>query len=203
MSDLQPLIARRPLAEVSAPKRTGATFGVPGVSVIVRGDVETVTVIARSRRSLNCMTTLSNWLGVPVVDASKRARNRNGAVISVGPGRWLVSVHGDGATGEIERLRLQLASLASVTEQGDGQVVLHMSGPRVRDALCKGVAIDLDPRVFTPGDTAGTMIAHLAVQISCLEADTYEIIGAASTADNLWHWLERSAAEFGLDVVQG
>jgi methylglutamate dehydrogenase subunit D len=31
--------------------------------------------------------------------------------------------------------------------------VLRITSPRVRDALAKGVAIDLHPRAFRPGDT--------------------------------------------------
>lgn len=72
----------------------------------------------------------------------------------------------------------------------------------MRDALCKGLAIDLDPRVFRPGDTATTQVAHIGVQIWRLTAaPAYDIVCLRGYAGSLWRWLELSAAEFGLELL--
>ena len=202
MSDLAPLVACAPLASIAKPGRTGVTSGAAGVHVRVIGHVPMATVIARRGRDGEAIAALSAWLGAAVGHAPLRSADGNRAVIGVSPGQWLALARNPDGDAAMTLLQASLREAATVADQGDGCIVVHVSGPRVRDALCKGIAIDLDPRVFRPGDSAGTVVAHLAVQISCLDAaPTYEIIGAASTAGNLWHWLESSAAEFGLDVV--
>ncbi len=57
-----------------------------------------------------------------------------------------------------------------MSDQSDARLVLHLSGPRVRDVLAKGVPIDLHPKVFKPGDVATTLIAYIGVQIDMLDA---------------------------------
>ena len=63
--------------------------------------------------------------------------------------------------------------------------------------------IDLHPRAFKPGDTAVTCVAHIGVQLWQIDdAPTYEFAVARSLAQSFWHWLEASAAEYGLDLVR-
>lgn len=60
-------------------------------------------------------------------------------------------------------LRQAFAGAASMIDQSDGRCLLHVSGPRVRDALAKLVSIDLEPVVFPEGAVAATMIDHVPV----------------------------------------
>ena len=70
--------------------------------------------------------------------------------------------------------------------------------------LAKGIAIDLHPRAFKPGDVALTIAAHIGVQLWQVdEAPTYEIAVPRSLAKSLWAWLSASAAEFGYEVASG
>ena len=50
--------------------------------------------------------------------------------------------------------RLHLAPLAAhaaIVDQSHGRTILRVTGPKVRDALAKGVPVDLHPRAFTDG----------------------------------------------------
>jgi len=88
-----------------------------------------------------------------------------------------------------------------VSDQSDARLVLHLFGPRVRDVLAKGLAVDLHPKVFKPGDVAVTLIAYIGVQIDVLDDTTYQLTAPRSMAGSFWSWLSASAAEFGYDVV--
>ena len=99
-------------------------------------------------------------------------------------------------------LRAVLGPFAAVTDQSDARLVLRLSGPRVRDVLAKGVAVDLHPKAFKPGDVTSTLVAYVGVQIDMLDAaPTYQLTAPRSMAGTLWSWLSASAAEFGYDVV--
>ena len=81
--------------------------------------------------------------------------------------------------------------------------VLRFRGPKAREVLAKGIALDLDARVFRPGDVALTIAAHIGVQLWQIgETPTYEIAISRSLARSFWPWLSASAAEFGYEVVE-
>jgi sarcosine oxidase subunit gamma len=48
---------------------------------------------------------------------------------------------------------------AAIVDQSHGRTLLRVTGPRVRDALAKGLAIDLHPREFKTGYAAVTAVA--------------------------------------------
>ena len=94
------------------------------------------------------------------------------------------------------------AGLASMVEQSQGRTLLRVAGPRVRDALAKGLAIDLHPREFETGYTAVTVIAHIAVHLWQIDdGPTYELAVPRGFALSFWHWLEASSAEYGLELA--
>ena len=90
-----------------------------------------------------------------------------------------------------------------IADQSDGCGVLHISGPKARAVLAKGVGLDLDARVFRPGDVALTLAGPIAVQLWQIdETPSFEIALYRSLARSFWHWLSASAAEFGYEVVE-
>jgi heterotetrameric sarcosine oxidase gamma subunit len=132
---------------------------------------------------------------------SRRTASGSLALVWAGPGHWLaVAVGSDGSSFE-ELLRHDLSNLASISDQSDGRVVVRIAGTRVRDALAKGVPVDLNPRVFAAGDAAVTTVGHIGVHLWQLdEAPTYEFAVFRSYAAAFWRWLIASAAEFGVAV---
>src|SRR5215472_7966144 len=123
------------------------------------------------------------------------------AFVWAGPGHWLaVTEGGDGSSFE-KLLRHDLSNLASISDQSDSRAIVRIAGARARDALAKGVPLDLNPRVFTAGDAAVTTVGHIGVHLWQLdEAPTYEFAVSRSYAAAFWRWLIDSAAEFGAAI---
>jgi sarcosine oxidase subunit gamma len=119
--------------------------------------------------------------------------------IWAGRDQWLaVSEAGDGRALE-QRLRSALGLAASLTDQSDGRTVLRLFGPRVRDALAKGIHVDLHARAFKPGDTAMTVVSYINVHLWQVDdAPTYDIAMFRSFAVAFWDWLAAAGAEFGV-----
>lgn len=123
------------------------------------------------------------------------------AIAGTGPGAWLVSME-RGGNAFSASLRDVLESVASVSDQSDGQAVLRLAGPRVRDTLSKLVPIDVHPRAFPVGNVAVTVAAHIGATLWRLgdradEEPVFEIAVYRSLAASFWHALSLSAAEFG------
>lgn len=124
------------------------------------------------------------------------------SMIWSGPEQWLVLCPRTPENGMEAMLSSVLDGHASITDQSHSRILLRVSGLRVRDTLAKGIAIDLDPREFRPGDTAMTQVAHFGVQLWQVDrAPTYDIVAFRSYAHSLWRWLDLSAAEFGLEFL--
>lgn len=118
-----------------------------------------------------------------------------------GPGKFLLRSYRDFDPG----LLRELAAIVPVTDQSDGRAVLRLSGERARDVLAKGVMVDLHPRVFGPGATMITPVAHIRVQIWRLDdragLPAFEILVPRSMTGSFGSWLEASAAEFGVRAI--
>ena len=192
---------RSSLAGLANPGSLGAATGNPGVRIREITEFAALAVIARRGCASEVAAVLAHHVGSPIADAAKRAEGAALSVTGTAPGQWLVVERG-GSRNEVERVRAELSEIAAVTDQGDGRLIIEMSGARARDALAKGIAIDLDASVFKIGDAAQTSAAHIGLQIALLdETPTFEIISARSTAESFWSWLVASAAEYGIEVV--
>ncbi len=193
---------RSPLAGVAMTGRIGRATGGAGVHIREITNTGAIAIVARKGRSADVAAILSRHVGSPVSDAAKRAAGNGIAVGGTGPGQWLAMAQSTEAGTALDALRADLDGVAAVTDQGDGRVILEVSGPRARDALAKGIAVDLDPAAFKVGDLAQTSASHIGLQIALIDAvPTFEIVSARSTAGSLWAWLTASAAEYGIDVA--
>ncbi len=194
------ILNRSALAGLAKPGVIGAPTGNPGVRIREITEFAAITVIARRGRAAEVVEILSRHAGSPVADAAKRAGNASLSITGTAPGQWLVVARGAG--NELDNMRADLNGIAAVTDQGDGRLIIEVCGARARDALAKGIAIDLDASVFKAGDAAQTSAAHTGLQIALIdEAPTFEMISARSTAESFWSWLVASAAEYGIEVV--
>jgi heterotetrameric sarcosine oxidase gamma subunit len=92
--------------------------------------------------------------------------------------------------------------LAFIVDQSHARALLRVTGPRARDTLEKGLAIDLHPRAFATGFAAATSVAHIPVLLWQVDdRPTYEFAVPRSYALSFWHWLEASAVAYGLEIV--
>jgi len=194
-------------ADLLAPRSAFAGLAVAvgsgaGVIATDRDGLGLATVLARKGRVPALAERVRARFGIDLPQGPQSAEGGAHAFAGTGPGAWLTtSEDGDGLAA---MLREALGDLAAVSDQSGGLAVLRLSGARVRDALAKGVAIDLHPREFTPGDVAVTSAAHIGLTLWRLadnaDGAVFEIAVARSLAGSFWHWLSGSAAEFGLIV---
>ncbi len=189
------------LEGVAVPGRYGRTDAAAGVVVAELPTAGLALVTARRGRSADLIAAAEAAFGVALPATPRRVGNGDLAFIWSGPDRWLAHC-ADAPPACMERLLAPLAAHAAVVDQSHARALLRISGPRVRDALAKGVAIDLDPRAFRPGDTAMTGVAHVAVQLWQIDdAPTYAFSIARSLAGSFWDWLAASGAEYGLELA--
>jgi heterotetrameric sarcosine oxidase gamma subunit len=120
-------------------------------------------------------------------------------VLWAGVGQWLAMANGEDGTAFERRLRAELGNFASISDQSDGRVIVRVVGARAREALAKGVPIDLHPAAFRPGDVAITTVAYIGVHIWQVDdAPVYELIVPRSYSVSFDEWLTDAAAEFGI-----
>jgi methylglutamate dehydrogenase subunit D len=174
----------------------------PGVLACERNP-QLATMIAYKGRRSDASARLEAYCGLALPGGPRRVAKGESAVIGLGPRTWLFQREAGLplATGLSEAL----GDAAAVTDQSDGYATMRLTGPRAASVLEKGISIDLHNRVFVPGFAAVTSCAHLDIIFWRLEDanghPVYEIAVFRSLARSLWHFIEESAAEFGLAVT--
>ena len=174
----------------------------PGVIVSEVREAGLATVTARKGRRAALVDAARAAFGVELPSLPRCVEGRDMAFIWSGPDQWLAYRHPAPAGGMEAALAESFAGLASIVDQSHGRTLLRVTGPRVRDALAKGIAIDLHPREFESGHAAVTAVAHIGVHLwQTDDRPTYEFAVPRGFALSFWHWLETSAAEFGLEFA--
>jgi methylglutamate dehydrogenase subunit D len=202
MADPQ-MQARVPLAGFAEAGRFGAATSRPGIVIEERTDLALATVMARRGKDGELARAVAAAYGIDLPAGPRVARNAGVSFAGIGVGQWMTVAEPPKAADFVRSLRERLVGLASVTDQSDGRVVLRLSGERVREALAKGVPVDLHPRSFKAGDVASTLVAYIGVQIEQIDdRPTYQLMAFRSLAGSLWSWLTKSAAEFGYEVLR-
>jgi len=176
--------------------------GTSGLVIEERADLAFASVIAKRGKRFALVNAVNTAFGVALPDGPRRATRGLVTFAGTGPDQWIASAEGSDAPGFAARLRSRLGPFAAVADQSDARLVLRVSGPRVRDVLAKGVPVDLHPKVFKPGDVAGTVVGYINTQVDMLDdAPTFQLAAPRSMAGSFWSWLTAAAAEFGYDVI--
>jgi sarcosine oxidase subunit gamma len=167
--------------------RFGKTEGAPGVSVREHRVGLMASVIARRGAA-------------PAVQASiAQLHAATVSVIHAGPDHWWIEA-AQGAL-SIEALQSMFEGTASVFDQSDSRIVLEVGGPRIRDALAKGLPIDLHPTVFRQGDAAITTANHIGVHVWQVgDGPLYRLAVPRSYFGSFWRGFAAAAAEYGCVV---
>lgn len=163
-----------------------------GLTVVnLRGDAEDVGF----RRAVDAA------LGVALpVKPCTTSENSVVRIVWAGPDDWFVVAPKGHADALAARLRGALAGLHhAVTDVSSGYTVLHLSGAPARDVIAQGCPLDLHPRVFARGSSAGSHFFKASVWLWQTEsAPEYEMLVRRSFMDYVWLLLERATAECGL-----
>ncbi len=196
------LRARAPLEGLIQPGRFGAAAPKPGLVIEEGTDLALATVMVRRGAEADLRRVVTAAYGLDLPEAPRAAAKDGVSFAGTGVGQWLAAAEGSAAADFVSRLRGHLKGLASIADQSDGRVVLRLSGERVREALAKGIPVDLHPRGFRTGDVASTVVAHIGVQIQQLDdRPTFQLMAFRSFSGSLWSWLTKSADEFGYEIV--
>ncbi len=174
-------------------------FGAAGAGLTMRetSNVSLVSITAFNGEISNLTEALENLCGATLPAPNRFITIGALTLISSGPGQWMAF---SAAPNLLERLK-PLRSHAALTDQSHGRAIICISGPKLRETLRKGATLDL--HAFAAGQAAVTVISHISALI-WREADQDFIIAIPrSFAGSFWHWLETSAAEFGLQVESG
>ena len=173
-----------------------------GVTLAERSGVSLCSVLSRKGSVTQMAERVSRDFGIELPRVPRcTGAGRPVEFIWAGPNQWLVLGEGFGSRSFEERLNASLSGVASVTDQSDGRTILRIGGPRARDALAKGILIDLDPCAFRPGDTAITAVAYMNVHFWQIDAlPTYEFAMFRSFSAAFWNWIVDAAAEYGVDA---
>jgi heterotetrameric sarcosine oxidase gamma subunit len=197
-SQLTPMSALHGLA---LPGRYGKTDGAPGVVIAERADLGLATVACRKGQDDGLKARVRDAYGVDLPVTAAVVRGKDVSFIGADPGQWLAVSESLKNEALAADLVSKLKGLASIADQSGGRAVIRLSGPRARDVLAKGLAVDLDPRVFPVDGAATSTISHMGVQLWREGPQTYDIALFRSVAESFWRWLTASAAEFGYEVV--
>lgn len=133
----------------------------------------------------------------PPLEPNRWAGGGDRAAAWLGPDEWLLVVSGGDAR-DIERaLRKAFAEEPwfSVTDVSHNYTALRLSGPRARELLAKGCALDLHASVFGAGACAQTLLARARVTLRALDG-SIELWVRNSFAGYAAMWLLDAAAEF-------
>jgi sarcosine oxidase subunit gamma len=192
---------RTPFADVAI-----APAGDCGVIAVERGDLGIATVLVRKERLPELAAQVRACFDLELPRGPRRGANNGVGFCGLGPRAWLaVCEAGDDAFAS--SLRRQIGEFAAVSDQSDAYAVMRLAGPKVREALAKGVPLDLHAKAFGVNEVAATVISHIGATMWRVDdgrdgAPMFEIAVFRSLATSFWHWLSASAAEFGLSFAR-
>jgi len=189
------------LEGVARPGRFGRPGGEPGVVISEVRNAGLAAIVALRDHEAARAAGASDF-GVELPMPARWAEGRKLAFVSSGPGRWLACRCPAPPQGMEAHLAPAFGAVAAIVDQSHGAVLLRASGRRIREALAKGLAIDLHPSAFSVGHAAITTIARISVHVwQIADGPSYHLIVPRSYAASFWRWLEASCGEFGLELA--
>lgn len=175
-----------------------------GVVMSDRDGLGLATVLVRKGQHDALAQRIREKFALDLPRGPRRSANGDVAFIGTAPEAWFATNERVGNE-FVKALAGATDGVASISDQCDGYAVLRLSGPHVRDALCKLVPIDLHPNAFAVGAVAATVAAHIGATIWRLDdqsgSSVFEIAIYRSLAHSFGSALSASAAEFGFAVT--
>jgi sarcosine oxidase subunit gamma len=139
------------------------------------------------------------------VEPNQASAGDTAIVLWLAPDEWLITCPTDDVAALITAIRRATGGHhASITDVSDARTVIRISGPRGRDLLAKGCALDLHARVFPIGAVeqgilakANVILHHIAETAGedGVDGSVFDVYVARSMTEYLWLWLMDAAAE--------
>jgi sarcosine oxidase subunit gamma len=121
-------------------------------------------------------------------------------IVWAGPDDWFVMSRERHAADLERALRSELAGQhIAVTDVSSNYSVMHLSGPSVREMLAQGCPLNLNPRHFRTGQSAGSVFFKASVWLwQADDAPTFEVLVRNSFRGYVWLMLEQCTVETGM-----
>ena len=195
--------APEPISQLSAhmqPGRFGADSTAPIQLLERRSAIAQVT--GRKRQDAQLRAAIHGAFELDLPRPGSSSTSDLATAIWIAPETWLILRDGSQGDDLTRELAAACGEAASVVDQTWGKSIIRIAGARARDVLAKGCRIDLHPRVFDPGKSAVTPIAHIHAVLTQIDATpTFDLIVPSTLARDFVEWLRLSAAEYGYEVV--
>jgi heterotetrameric sarcosine oxidase gamma subunit len=173
------------------------------VLAVERKGLAIATMIQRRGQSRELSAAVTANFAIDLPFSAEWTANHGVAWLGTGPGKWLAISESRDAE-FMGKLKTKLGGFASVIEQSDGLGVLRLSGPALFQTLEKGAQVDLAPGAFPTGSVAVTSVAHVGATLWKVDDEpTVDVAVARSLCNSFLHWLEASAAPYGLAALGG
>lgn len=185
-------IATSPGARTDAAQPALMAGWPAGLSIVnLRGDPQD---------SVFCQAA-SQALGIALPTAAcSTANDLHTRIVWAGPDDWFVISANRTPSALCALLREHLQGLhTAVTDVSSGYRVLRLRGSAVREALAQGCPLDLHPRAFKVGQSAGSVFFKASVWLwQTDDAPTFEVLVRRSFSEYVWEMLQRGSRESGL-----
>jgi heterotetrameric sarcosine oxidase gamma subunit len=173
----------------------------PGVRLSVRHPLSIVTIIARKEKGATLSAALESHYGVAAPNPRGMTKGRELALLWCGDQQYYAIAEGRVEGALYAELKGRLQSLASLSDQSHGRVVIAASGPKARALLAKGSAVDFHRREFPVNSSVPTQMAHIGVHVSATGDEAFELSLFRGFSEHFWEWLTEQALEFGYEVI--
>ena len=183
-------IRRSPLGATSAVRV--ALAQADGIEIFERPFL--AQVLLRMDPTAAARARIEREAGFPLPDTVNRIAVGSGSgserlSISLAPDEWLLIDAVDPADLETRVRTASTRDGGTVVDVSAHRTLLELRGPRVRDLLAAGTAIDVHPRAFPVGTAAQTLFARVDVIIGRGREDLYHMAVRASFAPYLLAWI--------------
>ena len=179
-----------------------------GLGIInLRGAADDAGFVAGATQALGLALPLTlcstqHWVDAAAASDPAPATGAVERIVWAGPDEWWV-IAAAGSAGAIEQaLRTSLAGTHhAVTDVGSGYSVLRLSGRPVREVLAQGCPLDLHPRAFGFGRSAGSHFFKASVLLwQTDDATQFELLVRRSFIGYMRLMLQRCTLECGLSM---
>ncbi|MGW1627306.1 sarcosine oxidase subunit gamma [Streptomyces sp. NPDC002172] len=201
MADTAPTASRRsPLAD-AAPRLAAVTRSSKGAVRLAE-----LPFLAQVNVRLDAKSPVADAVGLALglqlpLEPDTVVHAGETTAVWLGPDEWLV-VGPPGTERDLEsRIRTAAGDepgAVTVTDVSAQRTALLVGGPRARDLLAHGCALDLHPRAFGPGRCAQTTLARTQVVLVARDETRagFWVLVRSSFAGYLVDWLLDAAVEY-------
>ena len=189
-----------PLAHLGLARQMAAAPSEAGAQLALLPPRAAVNLRGEATSELRSIVAELAGCGLPLRPLDSAAKGRM-AALWLGPDEWLITGPADSVALTAKLQRAFRGKFVTATDLSHAMAVIRLAGPDAGDVLSKGCGLDLHPRVFKPGNVAGTLLARAHVVLHQVEDTAYHLYVRRSYADYLWRWLEDAGREYGVAVT--